>query len=197
MSTSSPISPRSKTEPLLRRARKGDQDAWTALLQRYEMMLLVTLELRMPGFLRRYPGAEDVLQEAYLKAWKKIDTFAYEGQGSFRRWLRQIVVNEYRDTLRQCQEEEKRVLSDTDAQQKVQNHPTHARTPSEIISKIEEQAHVLERMRILPEEDQDLIIMKLFEEKTFEEIGVLTDCSRDVASKRFAEVIKRLGRLMS
>ncbi len=193
--TSTP--PLSKTEPLLQRAREGDQDAWAALLQRYEMMLLVTVELRMPGFLRRYPGAEDVLQDAWLKVWQSIDSFTYQGAGSFRRWLKRIVVNQLMDTLRERATENAKVQTDTGAQQQLNTSPARSEAPSQILSRIEQKAHLLERIRTLPEEDQDLIIMRIFEEKTWEEIGAVIGCSRDVASKRFAEVITRLGRLVS
>ena len=42
--------------------------------------------------------AEDVMQEAFLKAFKKIDT--YKGEVSFGAWLKRIVVNRSLDQLK-------------------------------------------------------------------------------------------------
>ncbi len=42
--------------------------------------------------------AEDVMQEAFLKAFKKIDT--YKGEVSFGAWLKKIVVNRSLDELK-------------------------------------------------------------------------------------------------
>lgn len=42
--------------------------------------------------------AEDVMQEAFLKAFKKIDT--YKGEVSFGAWLKKIVINRSLDCLK-------------------------------------------------------------------------------------------------
>ena len=72
---------------LLERLRGGDPDAFEMLVRRYSGRLLATA--------RRFVGtdeeARDVLQEAFLAAFRAIDSFA--GAAQLSTWLHRIVVN--------------------------------------------------------------------------------------------------------
>ncbi len=77
--------------------REGDQDAWREVYRRYRTLLIIaTREVTGPDT----EDPEDVLQSAFLSAWKDIKEFEYQGKGSLRAWLRQIVVNKNREKLR-------------------------------------------------------------------------------------------------
>ncbi len=54
------------------------------------------------NLLRHTAEAEDAMQEAFLRAFQKIETF--KGEVSFATWLRRIVVNKCLDILRQRKE---------------------------------------------------------------------------------------------
>lgn len=56
---------------------------------------MYSTSLRMVG---NAEDAEDVMQEAFLSAFKKIDT--YKGEVSFGAWLKKIVVNRSLDYLK-------------------------------------------------------------------------------------------------
>jgi RNA polymerase sigma-70 factor (ECF subfamily) len=69
----------------------------------------------MLSMVRRYIShseqAEEVLQNGFLRAFKKMDTFAF--QGSFEGWLRRIVFNAISDYVKQnTQYREKVVLAE-------------------------------------------------------------------------------------
>ena len=49
-------------------------------------------------FMKNSHDAEDVMQEAFIKAFKKIDTF--KGEVTFGAWLKRIVINKSIDTLK-------------------------------------------------------------------------------------------------
>ena len=63
---------------------------------------------RYAGYLtavcRRYvpdtADVKDILQEAFLKMFDKVDRFAYRGEGSLRAWASRIVVNDALKWLR-------------------------------------------------------------------------------------------------
>ncbi len=70
---------------------------------------------KMLSMVRRYIShseqAEEVLQNGFLRAFKKVDTFAF--QGSFEGWLRRIVFNAISDYVKQnTQYREKVVLAE-------------------------------------------------------------------------------------
>jgi RNA polymerase sigma-70 factor, ECF subfamily len=75
-------------EPLLiRNARKGDTDAFAALVALHECFVY-NLALRTLG---NPDEAADVAQEAFIRAWMALGEFREQAQ--FRTWLYRIVLN--------------------------------------------------------------------------------------------------------
>lgn len=72
---------------LIRAAQAGDRAAQTTLYQKYSRLLY--------GYLYKRLGcqadAEDITQEAFLRAFKYLGSF--QGQASFKNWLFQITKN--------------------------------------------------------------------------------------------------------
>jgi RNA polymerase sigma-70 factor, ECF subfamily len=72
---------------LVRRARRGDADAFARLVERHERRLF-TLAARVLG---SQSDAEDAVQEALTRAWRSLPRFR-EG-ARFSTWLYRITVN--------------------------------------------------------------------------------------------------------
>jgi len=79
---------------VLARARRGDDDAFGALVQQHSHRAFV-LALRMTG---NEQDAEDIVQESFLRAYRQIGRF--EARANFGTWLYRIVVNCAVDRLR-------------------------------------------------------------------------------------------------
>jgi RNA polymerase sigma-70 factor, ECF subfamily len=79
---------------LVTAAAAGDHEAFRMLVEpiRRELHLL---SYRMLG---SFHDAEDVLQDAQLKAWRSLS--AYDGRASFRTWMFKVVMNTSLDALR-------------------------------------------------------------------------------------------------
>jgi RNA polymerase sigma-70 factor (TIGR02960 family) len=82
------------TEPLLARARDGDQDAFRELTDAYRR----ELQLHIYRIVGSTQDAEDLLQETLLAAWRGLDRF--EERASVRTWLYRIATNRSLDALR-------------------------------------------------------------------------------------------------
>jgi RNA polymerase sigma factor (sigma-70 family) len=79
---------------LVEASKKGDQKAQFELYRLYYNAMYNT-SLRIVG---DSDDAEDVMQEAFLKAFEKLDS--YRGEVSFGAWLKRIVINKSLDFLR-------------------------------------------------------------------------------------------------
>lgn len=79
---------------LVQRFRAGDPAAFSELVERYE----ARARRLAYGFLRDQQGAEDVAQDSFLQAYRRIRSL--KQPSSFRSWLFSIVVNRARDELR-------------------------------------------------------------------------------------------------
>jgi RNA polymerase sigma-70 factor (ECF subfamily) len=72
---------------LIRRAQKGDQDAFAALVEEHQRYVY-NLALRV---LKDENEALDLTQETFVRAWMALPNF--RGQSQFRTWLYRITTN--------------------------------------------------------------------------------------------------------
>jgi len=73
---------------LVAQARAGDQNAFAELVNRYERKIYRLAK----NITRNDEDAEDVLQDAFLKAYTHLDNF--KGDSKFYTWIVRIAVNE-------------------------------------------------------------------------------------------------------
>jgi RNA polymerase sigma factor (sigma-70 family) len=85
---------RNINQPLIDRCRTGDRKAQSELYKMYYKSMY-SVSLRILG---NATDAEDAMQEAFLNAFRNIDT--YQGKVSFGAWLRKITINRSLDYLK-------------------------------------------------------------------------------------------------
>jgi RNA polymerase sigma-70 factor (ECF subfamily) len=90
----------SPSRQLLAQARRGNREAFAQMVSPY----VPTLYRRARGITGNSADAEDVSQEALLKAWMRLEQFTgkqLESADDFRAWLSRIGTNTSIDLLRQ------------------------------------------------------------------------------------------------
>ena len=73
---------------LVERVRGGDDSAYETLVRKYERQIFRIAQ----HITQNREDAEDVMQDAFLKAYEKLDQF--QGNSKFYTWLVRIAVNE-------------------------------------------------------------------------------------------------------
>src|SRR6185437_8346512 len=91
MATIQPLAGENEQHPdvaLVERVRSGDISAYDELVRKYERQLFRIAQ----HITQNREDAEDVMQDAFLKAYEKLDQF--QGNSKFYTWLVRIAVNE-------------------------------------------------------------------------------------------------------
>ncbi|MBR4896233.1 MAG: sigma-70 family RNA polymerase sigma factor [Clostridia bacterium] len=83
---------------LVERARNGDDDAFSDLVSRYERFVFNTAVRVLSASAQSPDLADDIAQEAFIKAWRNLA--AFRGDCTFSTWLYRIAVNCAKDTIR-------------------------------------------------------------------------------------------------
>jgi RNA polymerase sigma-70 factor (ECF subfamily) len=81
-------------QDLVRRARNGDGSAYSELIRRHQAVAFRAVYL----ITRSAEDAEEVVQDAFVKAWRALDRF--DDEAPFRPWLMRIATNEALNKVR-------------------------------------------------------------------------------------------------
>ena len=81
---------------LLNLVRSGDASGMRAFYERYVGFLTAVCSRYVPD----RAAVKDILQEVFVKAFDRIGSFEYRGEGSVKAWMHRIVVNDSLKFLR-------------------------------------------------------------------------------------------------
>ena len=138
--------------------------AYTEIIRRYESRLL--------GYVRRISSvsvedAEDILQEAFLDAYKNITRF--DTSLKFSSWIYRIVHNKTISSYRKFKKQQNDVSLDDDL-----NYYHHFVAKMDIVADIDKKITSQEIHKLLNklnERDREVLLLYFIEEKTYQEIG--------------------------
>jgi RNA polymerase sigma-70 factor (ECF subfamily) len=82
-----------RSHDLVRKAQLGDRKAFEEVIADVEASLRSTVRSRIGPRLRGKLDPEDVFQDTVTRALESLDSFEWQGEGSFLRWLRGIAEN--------------------------------------------------------------------------------------------------------
>ena len=146
-------------------------------------------------FLRTREAAEDVTQEAFVRAWRAIDTFRGE---RFRSWLLRIVANAARDELRRRKRRPQRSLDETwDDSDMASIDPVEPGLGPQERAEQTELRGVLERaIAELPEEWRMVVLLSDVHGMSYEEIADAVDAPLGTVKSRLSRARARLRQLL-
>ncbi len=174
----------SQTAPsLLERARAGDAEAFGEICRACE------------GRLRRQamtlcgdgPLAEDLAQETLVEAWKSLRR--YNGKCQFFTWLCAILLNRFRNSLRQ----RRPVVAWDEAER--ERAADDGRTPDEALLHGERAARVRSCIAALPTKHRQVIFLRFYVDDSLAEIAAALGCSVGTVKSRLFHALEKLRRM--
>jgi RNA polymerase sigma-70 factor (ECF subfamily) len=177
---------------LVRRAQRGERGAFDLLVLRYQHKV-VKLVARL---LRDRTEAEDVAQEAFVKAYRALGSF--RGDSAFYTWLYRIAVNTARNTLASRQRrpvEYEAGLSESE-QSAVESRMRHHDTPEADLLSDEIHQTVNKVIGELPEDLRTAIILREVEGMSYEEIAEAMECPVGTVRSRIFRAREAIDRVL-
>lgn len=187
------------TRTLLRRLQHDPVRAWAELLQRTEQKLRVLLHFRMTPRMRAFFDEDDLLQETWLEAARKIHTFEHRGPGSLQRWMAEILRNKLLHAARSS--------GRLPAPASGWPAATSAALPGFLealeksqpgVSRDARQQEAAARVRLvlerLPEPEREAVLMKLYEGLTGREAAARAGVDESTISVRFKRALQDCAR---
>jgi len=161
-------------QPLVERVQCGDKKAFDLLVIKYQhrIIKLVSRYVRDPS------DAQDVAQEAFLKAYRALPKF--RGDSAFYTWLYRIVINTAKNYLvmqsRRPVSTETDLMSGEDEQSELEASLKDYTTPENMLLKDEIEATLLDAIQQLPEDLRTAITLREVEGLSYEEIASVMMC---------------------
>jgi len=150
---------------LIQQAKTGDTKAFVKLIVEHQSFAY-NLALRTLGDPHE---AEDMAQEAFVRAWLAISRF--RGRATFQTWLYRIVVNLCYNRLPNLRRE---LAAEGD--EKIANvHDGLSANPATLVEIDEQRAFLHRQIERLPEKYRLLITLRYQGELTYEEIAQVLD----------------------
>ena len=156
---------------LVRRAKRGDYRAFDLLVLKYQSRL-VSIAFK---YVKEIQLAEDISQEAFIKAYKAIDSFREES--AFYTWLYRITANTaknylvYKGRRRESSISELSTL-ENEEQLVIVSHDS----PDEILLAQELRNSLFNAVSSLPEDTRTALSLREFEGLNYEEIAKIMNC---------------------
>jgi RNA polymerase sigma-70 factor, ECF subfamily len=159
-------------QQLVQRVQKGDKAAFDLLVRKYQHRVLKLVS----RFVNDAAEAEDVAQEAFLKAYRALP--AFRGDSAFYTWLYRIAINTAKNTL--VSNRRRPVDFDLDLQDPDQHDRQSllkdADTPEGVLLTDEIRGVVERALEQLPDDLRTAIVLRELEGLSYEEIAEAMDC---------------------
>ena len=157
---------------LVERVLKNDSRAFTLLVVRYQHKVLGLIS----RFVKDPHEAEDVTQEAFLKAYRALPSF--RGDSAFYTWLYRIAVNTAKNYLVSRGRRPPSTDVDMDDAELVDDTSTlrDVETPDATMEKEDLQRSINQAIEDLPEELRTAFTLREFSGLSYEDIMEIMDC---------------------
>ncbi|MCA1591705.1 MAG: sigma-70 family RNA polymerase sigma factor [Acidobacteria bacterium] len=174
-------------EQIVERALAGDADAFGEIVRRWERKIFALTF----GMLGSAEDARDATQETFLAAFRNLRGF--RGEAKVSSWLHRIAVNQCITKQRRT-----RVRPETGIEDEVEakgerflSTAPHA-SPAHATENKERREAVRKAVAALPQELREVVVMKEFEELTFQEIADALQIPLSTVKSRLYTALKQL-----
>lgn len=154
----------------------GNREAYRTIIQAYERKIYTYCYY----ILRSHEEAEDAVQDIFVKVYQELRR--YEKRVSFSAWLYKVAYHHCLDQVRKRKRRNRLLSLYKEQQPKAYYNPNDEEPLQKLF------------MDDLTAEESNLLILKVVEQYSFEEMGQIMDCNSATLRKKFERLRKKLVR---
>ena len=154
---------------LINLVKKGDKKAYEVLVLQYQDRLVFSVY----KFLKDYELAQDIAQEAFVKAFKNIEKF--RGDSSFYTWIYRIAINTSKNFL-SSKSRKSEIYDDEIMELKLSESAVTSENPENILEAEELRSLMMEAIQGLPDDIRTTLSLREFDGLSYEEIAEVQNC---------------------
>jgi RNA polymerase sigma-70 factor, ECF subfamily len=173
-------------ELIVERALTGDAEAFGEIVRRWERRIFALTY----GMLGREEDARDATQETFLAAFRNLRGF--RGEAKVSSWLHRIAVNQCISRQRRTKVRSESALEEEQEKQASVFATPASYSPARVAEGRQETIAVRRAINSLPIELRQVVVMKEFEELTFQEIADALQLPLSTVKSRLYAALKQL-----
>ena len=154
---------------LVNLVKKGDKKAYNVLVLKYQDRLVFSVY----KFLKDYELAQDIAQEAFIKAYKSIDKF--RGDSQFYTWIYRIAINTAKNVL-STKARASEVYDNDTTDQLLSESATTSENPENILQADQLRSTINNALQSLPEDIRVTLSLREYDGLSYEEIAKVLEC---------------------
>ena len=173
-------------ERLVELSVSSDSEAFGEIVRRWERKIFALCF----GMLGREDEARDAAQETFIAAYRNLSNF--RGEAKVSSWLHRIAVNQCLTVKRRAKTRSEDFLDDESGEdEKIFVAPAN-RSPARTTEQIERLTLVRQAVGSLPSDLRQVVVMKEFEEMTFQEISDTLELPLSTVKSRLYTALRQL-----
>jgi RNA polymerase sigma-70 factor (ECF subfamily) len=173
-------------EQLVEIALDENPDAFGEIVKRWERKIFALCF----GMLNREDEAKDAAQETFIAAFRNLNNF--RGDAKVSSWLHRIAINQCLTTKRRTKSRSESFIDDDEnSNEKIFVAPARI-SPSRTTEQNERLKFVRQAVQSLPVDLRQVIVMKEFEDMTFQEISDTLELPLSTVKSRLYTALKQL-----
>ena len=174
-------------EQIVERALSGDAEAFGELVRRWERRIFALSF----GMLGREEDARDATQETFIAAFRNLRGF--RGEAKVSSWLHRIAVNQCITRQRRAKVRNETALDDEAEKNSAAFAIPADVSPARVAEYLERSNAVRRAVSALPHELRQVVVMKEFEDLTFQEIANVLALPLSTIKSRLYTALRQLG----
>jgi len=191
-----PSRPISDSHRIVLERQPGDQSSLWRLTETLRPYFKQVVRNQLNGRLPEKFDESDVVQSALARAVSKVDQFDGQTEVEWKAWLAAICRNETNNAVRHWFQQRRNVVVENGLSDPAELADAEAPANGKV-AQIETTAQVLQAIERLPEEQQRLIQLRHFENRSHREIAEMLDISVVATRQRWHATLVKLKNVLS